>query len=46
LVIATKYTSISVLPETRARLNALGKKGQTYDDIIAELINKCTRGAL
>ena len=34
----TEMTSIAVSVNTKDQLLALGKKGQTYDDIIQELL--------
>ena len=34
----TEMTSIAVSVKTKDQLSALGKKGQTYDDIIQELL--------
>jgi hypothetical protein len=33
-----KYTCILIAPETRERLKAAGKKGQTYSQLIDELL--------
>ena len=33
-------TTISITPETKARLEALGKKNETYEDIIIRLIEE------
>ena len=33
-----KYTTISVSPETKEILKKIAVKGQTYDDILRELI--------
>jgi len=32
--------TIKILEKTRARLKAIGKKGETYDDIINRLIDQ------
>ncbi|KAA0006913.1 MAG: hypothetical protein FE045_01645 [Thermoplasmata archaeon] len=37
-----KYTTISVSPETKEILKKLAVKGQTYDDILRELIKIAT----
>lgn len=34
------YTTISVKKETKKRLEDKGKKGQTFDELINELIDK------
>lgn len=34
-------TTIVVKKETRDRLKKIGKKGESYDDIINRLIDKC-----
>jgi len=36
-------TSIKILKSTAKRLADLGKKGETYDDIIVKLLNRCER---
>lgn len=36
----TEMTSIAVSTKTRDQLLELGKKGETYDDIIQELLKK------
>jgi len=33
------FTTIQISVETRDRLVALGKKGETYEEIICELLN-------
>ena len=33
-------TTIAITPETKARLEALGKKNETYEDIIKRLIEE------
>ncbi|MBU2476696.1 antitoxin VapB family protein [Candidatus Micrarchaeota archaeon] len=35
-----KVTVIQLSPETRDKLKALGKKGETYEDVILRLIKK------
>jgi len=35
-----KFETIALNPETKEKLNQLGKKGQTYDQIIKELLSK------
>ncbi len=35
--------SIRVAPDTKTKLNALRRKGQTYDDIIKDLIRRRRR---
>jgi len=35
-----KYTTISVSPETKKILKEIASKGQTYDEIIRELIRR------
>ena len=34
-----KFTTISLLPETREKLKLLGRKGETYDAIVNRLIS-------
>jgi len=36
----TEITSIKVTPETRDMLKALGRKGETYDDLIRRMIRE------
>lgn len=38
----TNQTMIRVSKQTRARLCAIGRKGQSYDDVICQLINEST----
>jgi predicted CopG family antitoxin len=33
-------TTIQISPKTREKLKALGKKGETYEDIILKLLEK------
>ena len=33
-----KVTVIQISPETRDKLKALGKKGETYEDVILKLL--------
>jgi hypothetical protein len=33
-----KYTSILIEPDTKERLKAVGRKGQTYSELIDELL--------
>ncbi len=33
-----KYKNIPVKPETHQKLEALGRKGQSFDDVVAELL--------
>jgi len=40
---SAKWTSIRVSKETVAVLRDLGRKGETYDDIIRRLIERVTR---
>ena len=40
IVIMTKITTISISTETHQKLQALGKMGQTFDDVISELLRK------
>ena len=40
---AGKWTSIRVRKETVSMLKELGRKGETYDDIIRRLIERVTR---
>jgi len=35
-----KVTVIQLSPETRDKLKALGKKGETYEDVILRLMKK------
>jgi len=35
-----KFETIALNPETKEKLNQLGKKGQTYDEILSTLIQK------
>jgi predicted CopG family antitoxin len=35
----TEYKSINVKPETYTELTSIGKKGESYDDIIRRLIH-------
>ncbi|MHC1597045.1 MAG: DUF7557 family protein [Methermicoccaceae archaeon] len=37
---ATKKTTIQISVETRDRLASLGRKGETYEDIIRRLLDK------
>ena len=37
-------TTIRVKKETRDRLKAIGRKDETYDDIINRLLNECGGG--
>lgn len=39
----TGYTTVQISVETRDRLMALGKKGDTYEEIILELLNSMKR---
>lgn len=34
----TKFETIALNPETKVKLNQLGKKGETYDKIVSTLI--------
>lgn len=36
----TRYVTISLQPQTREMLKDLGRKGDTYDDLIRGLIRK------
>ena len=38
------WVTIKVRQETRERLKALGRKGETYDDVIRRLIEMAERG--
>jgi len=33
-------TTIKIAPETRDRLKAVGKKGETYDDLLNRLLDE------
>jgi len=35
-----KFETIALNPETKAKLNQLGKKSETYDEIVSTLIQK------
>jgi hypothetical protein len=35
----TRYTTVQISVETRDRLMALGKKGETYEEIIRKLLD-------
>ena len=37
---AKKFENVAIIPQTKVRLNEIGKKGQTYDQIIQELLSK------
>lgn len=39
----SKITTIQVRDETKHKLDRLGRKGDTYDDVIRKLINKYNR---
>jgi len=41
-MIRNEGVTIKIMKETRERLKALGRKGETYDDIINHLIDKST----
>lgn len=38
-----KYALIPVLPQTKNRIDNLGKKGQTYDELVNYIIDKITK---
>ena len=40
---AKKFTTIQMTPETREKLKSLGKKGDSYEDIILKLISGSKR---
>ena len=42
----SKMTSISVSVETKERLQKLGIKGDTYDDIVCRLLDKLGKKAV
>lgn len=42
-IIRERRAVISIMPETRERLKDLGRKGDTYDDIINKLIDAYTK---
>jgi len=35
----SKYTTIALSPRTKERLNGIGRKGETYDDIVVRLLD-------
>ena len=35
-----KYVTIALTPDTKAKLDSTGRKGQTYDQIVQELLLK------
>ncbi|MFH1588535.1 MAG: hypothetical protein ABIA76_04325 [Candidatus Diapherotrites archaeon] len=37
-MVAGKFTTIQLSPETRDKLRDMGKKGETYEDIILRLL--------
>jgi predicted DNA-binding protein len=39
----SKFTTIQLSPETRNKLRDLGKKGETYEDIILRLLKNPKR---
>jgi predicted CopG family antitoxin len=39
----TEITTIQISKETREKLADMGKKGETYDDIIKKLIETATK---
>ena len=41
IIIMYKYTTIRLEKETVEKLKKLGKKGETYDEIIKKLVAKC-----
>ncbi len=41
-----KVRTIQVKEETKHRLDSLGRKGDTYDDVIRKLINNYTKRSL
>lgn len=42
MVVMADATTISVKTETKEMLKQLGRKGQTYDDIIRELVERAS----
>jgi len=36
----SRLTTVALRPKTKVKLNMMGKKGQTYDQIISELVSK------
>lgn len=40
----TQYTTVQISIETRDRLMALGKKGETYEEIIRKLLDALEEG--
>jgi len=40
----TRYTTVQISIETRDRLMALGKKGDTYEEIIRKLVDALKGG--
>ena len=39
----SRISTVALKPETKVKLNMVGKKGQTYDQIISELVSKTGR---
>ncbi len=39
----TRFTTIQIRPETRESLKEFGSKGDTYDDVIRNLIKKAKK---
>ncbi|MHC1596975.1 MAG: DUF7557 family protein [Methermicoccaceae archaeon] len=35
----SRYTTIALSHETKERLNEIGRKGETYDDIVVRLLD-------
>jgi len=35
-----RFENVAIRPQTKTRLNEIGRKGQTYDQIIKELLSK------
>ena len=38
-MVTTKKTTLAVRPETKLKLERFGRKGESYDDIIARLLS-------
>jgi len=42
-MIRNEGVTIKIMKETRERLKALGRKGETYDDIVNRLLDRVLR---
>jgi hypothetical protein len=39
---AANYATIPIKPATKSRLDQFGRKNQTYDELVCEILNKIT----